>query len=249
MAVRKSVGAVERPVRERSGIAFPYVDLDDALSVANAIYTNAGRQASWDQLAAYLKHESANSGAFRLKVGAARLFGLVETSRNEVALSELGQDAVDPEKAKLAREEAFLKVPLYREVYDKYRGKLLPPDVGLEREMRDLGVPAKQVAKARQVFQRSADEAGYFAQGKDRLVRPAGSRARDAEPVRVQSTSPVPERTGPSGYHPFIEGLLQALPQPGTEWPSDERKKWLGTAENVFALMYKDGSATEPRED
>jgi len=35
--------------------------------------------------------------------------------------------------------ESFLRVPLYRAIFDRYRGVKLPPDAGLESEMVGLG--------------------------------------------------------------------------------------------------------------
>lgn len=40
--------------------------------------------------------------------------------------------------------------------------------------------------------------------------------------------------------HPFIQGLLESLPAPGTDWPDSKRKTWLRAAEDIFALLYKD---------
>lgn len=39
--------------------------------------------------------------------------------------------------------------------------------------------------------------------------------------------------------HPFIEGLVQHLPKPGSEWPEDDRQRWLCCAEQIFELMYR----------
>ena len=39
--------------------------------------------------------------------------------------------------------------------------------------------------------------------------------------------------------HPFIQGLLQTLPEPGSEWPLDEQATWLETAAHIFGLMYQ----------
>jgi hypothetical protein len=48
-----------------------------------------------------------------------------------------------------------------------------------------------------------------------------------------------------SKFHPFIQGLLQTLPEPETEWPAPARVKWLQTAANIFDLICKgDGGIT-----
>ncbi len=77
-------------------------------------------------------------------------------------------------QARQARITAFLNVPLYRRLYENYKGRNLPPDPGLEQAIVNLGVSAKQKERARQVFQRSANYAGFFNQGRNRLILPAG---------------------------------------------------------------------------
>jgi hypothetical protein len=50
---------------------------------------------------------------------------------------------------------------------------------------------------------------------------------------------------GVAGLHPFIQGLLDTLPEPGTNWAVEGRAKWLQAAGNIFDLMYKgDGEIT-----
>jgi len=45
-----------------------------------------------------------------------------------------------------------------------------------------------------------------------------------------------------SDLHPFFRGLLEALPEPDTDWPLANREQWLETARNIFALLYHDPS-------
>lgn len=44
-----------------------------------------------------------------------------------------------------------------------------------------------------------------------------------------------------STLHPFVQGLIDALPEPGTNWTVEGRAKWLQAAANNFDLMYKGG--------
>ena len=235
---------------DRSTIAFPYTDLEDAFSVVDAIHANAGTGCSVDQLAAYLKH-SAKSGAFRLKLSTARIFGLVETEKGMVSLTPLGRRAVDMTLRGPAGRDAFYEVPLYLAVFQKYTGHLLPPVAALEREMAGLGVAKKQTHKARQAFERSAEQAGFFEQGHDRLVEPTFRGQTEPQPL---PTAPKPMYGGGGGgggggkdLHPFIVGLLDTLPPPATTWSKQDRQKWLQTAENIFALIYQDEG--EPEEN
>lgn len=156
----------------RSTIEFPYLDLDAAVDVARAVYNRAGRSpCEIDELAAQMGQTV--SGAFRLKIATTRLFGLIEKEGSRsFRLSPIGQRVVQGDTEAEARADAFLAVPLYRAIFDQYRGHLLPPTKALEREMVTLGVAPKQADKARQAFERSARQAGFFAHGEDRLVQP-----------------------------------------------------------------------------
>lgn len=240
---------------ERSGIAFPYIDLDAAADVAQRVYARSGiSSCSLDELAAELK-QTTRSGNFRLKTSAARVFGLIQKDgQSSVKLSDLGCRLVSPDGESEARAAAFLHVALYNQIYEKYKGRLLPPTKALEREMQTLGVASKQTEKARQIMQRAARQAGFFNSGDDRLVRPrtasnyASETAETLEQAAADAPTPPPDntpirRTGSSGgggnYHPFIQGLLQTLPEPGTVWTIDGRAAWLEAAASAFTLIYQ----------
>lgn len=246
--------------KERSTIGFPYYDLKAAEEVAQAVYARAGiSSCPLDELAAEMKVTM--SGNFRLKNAAAKLFDLVDKDGvSALKLSDIGLRLVDKSAEAEARANAFMAVPLYSALYELYRGKLLPPTKALEREICNLGVSVKQATKARQIFQSSAKHAGYFDSGEDRLVRPrvSGTSAASEQIERPEAEErsnsyeePVAsdrKRGGggnDSGYHPFVEGLLQSMPEPGTLWTIEGRAAWLETAANVFKLMYQgDGKIT-----
>lgn len=191
--------------RTRSSIEFPYADLDTAIDVTKAVYHRGGRCAR-DELAATLGHDSVISGTFRLKIVAARMFGLVAFDRDEVTITPLGRRIVDPQHEREARVEAFLSIPLYERIYESHRGFALPQDIGLEREMVQIGVAPKQKDRARQVFQRSAAQAGFFENGRERLVKPSSSQPSPPEPSRLE-----PDRS-PIQPRPFETDLSRQVP-------------------------------------
>lgn len=231
--------------RTQSTIEFPYLDEENAVEIATGVHEVGGSGCDWDQLAAHLK-QAAQGGGFRLRMICAKQFGLVTYDRGKIALTSLGLRVVDPQQQRAAKVEAFLQVPLYKAVYDKFRGGTLPPLAGLEREMQALGVAPKQADKARQAFQRSAKYAGFFEFGADRLVLPknATPAGNGETPKADQALDPAKNPStgggdgGGSGLHPFIQGLLQKLPPPDSEWPVEARARWLTTASNIFSLMY-----------
>lgn len=186
--------------REQSTIAFPYLDLDSAVEVARAIYNRGGiGGCTVDELAAEMNQTV--SGAFRLKTGTAKTFDLVsKEGKSGFKLSELGRQIIASETERAARAEAFMRVPLYAAVYEKYKGHMLPPAKALEREMQGMGVSSKQTDKARQAFERSAKQAGYFESGEDRLVRPrADSTPRKDEGGSSTATVDTKKVDPPNG--------------------------------------------------
>lgn len=240
--------------REQSSIAFPYLALDSAIEVAQAVYERSGYgSCDLDELAAEMKQVI--SGAFRLKTGTAKIFDVIDKDgRSSVKLTELGKQIISDETARAAKVEAFMRVPLYLAVYEQYKGQKLPPMKALEREMAKLGVAVKQADKARQAFERSARQAGFFEAGDDRLVRPkieplakidgdeiderAGEREREHERQRER------RRDGGDGggpQDPLIVGLVKRLPEAGTSWNDDARAAWLRLATSIFDVVYDGG--------
>lgn len=259
-AARVTAKGTERAV---SAVEFPYADLDTAIGIARTITEIGGDGCELEQLAG-LWRVAPTGGGFRARYAPARIFGLVVFERGRASLTPFGRRIVDRNQEASARLEAFLHVSLYRSVYDKYKGYQLPGKDALEGDMVNLGVAGKQKAKARQAFMRSARQAGFFWAGEDRLVRPNVNTPGTLEQQAADIPPPAPEReqaprrggNGPNGganpYHPFIQGLLVTLPEPGTLWTIEGRAAWLKAAAHNFTLMYQgDGTievtATPPK--
>jgi hypothetical protein len=246
----ESAGAAgEAPsTRGRSTIEFPYLGLDNAIEVAQAIHEVAGgMSADTKQLAVKLQM-APDGGAFRVRLMTAKTFRLVEYGRGDVELTELGMRIVDPNTEKESRLEAFMAVPLYKALFDRLNGQPLPPQPAVERMAAQLGVAPKQTDRARQAFMRSARTAGLFELSGERLSLPPGLKRGQSAEVGADSKTRQDSRDGKGGsvgggggddLHPFIRGLLQKLPAPDAEWAIDARAKWLLTASNIFDLMYK----------
>lgn len=235
--------------RGRSTIVFPYFALAEAAEVARVVHSTYGGRCEVDQLAGTLK-QKASSGAFRLKLSATRIFGLVTVSSQTVSATDLGSAVADERTAASALAEAFLRVPLYSALHERFRNRTLPNDKGLEAAILDLGVAPKQVTAARQALQRSAETAGFFAHGRDRLIMPAVGRLTP-EQDRGREGAADDDDTGKNGDErcrtdnhpimkdPLIIGLLEKLPDPATgDFPEPARQLWLATLEMNLAYIY-----------
>lgn len=229
--------------RGRSTIEFPYLDLETAMEMAHAVKAVGGTSADWNQLAVKLSM-APDGGGFRLRIMAAKVFGILSSDRGRIELTDLGIRIVDSQYERSAKVEAFMRVQLFKLLYDKLAGQTLPPPAAIERMAELAGVAPKQKEKARQVFIKSAKQAGMFDLSPDRLAMPPGLNGQGSVPKSAPEavvTSSLPEstvRTSTELLHPFIKGLLDKLPPADTEWAIKDRAKWLTTAANIFDLMY-----------
>jgi hypothetical protein len=234
--------APQASARQRSTIAFPYMDLDSAIELASAIHAHVGHgDCDDDQLAAW-SNQSAKSSTFRVQVYAARTFGILEGEGAKHKLTDLGRSIVDPNQSRAARVRAFLSVPLFKALFENHRSGVLPPTAALEREIVQLGVSEKQKGRARQVFERAAEEAGFFEHGKNRLVTPGvapGTQAKNKEKDKNVEGHHHHHASGNGGgpQDTLIQALIEKLP-PAGPWSADERVNWLKLLTMAFQIAY-----------
>lgn len=243
--------------RERSTIQFPYLSLEDAVVIAKGVHEVGGNRCQVDQLAAHLNVKP-DTGAFRVRLGTAKMFGLTTYSSGTVTLTSLGSRICDPQQEQAAKAESFLVIPLYQKVYEQFKGVNLPQLAALETAMVNMGVSPKQKDTARQVFQRSAQYADFFWSGPGRLVYPRIKGSSAGAPAAEHSAAPEEDKEqdrpgrkkgngnggdGGGEYHPFITGLLTTLPPADSDWPMDARRKWLQAASHIFEVIYKDSES------
>lgn len=241
--------------RQKSTIRFPYNDLGDVEGLAILMHERRGREADIATLAADADTE--NTSSFRSKINAGVIFGLFETIRGEGALrlTSLGERMADPDVRETARVEAFLHVPLYRKVFDHYHGSRMPGDQGLEAELQRMGVAPKQAPRARQAMARSAEVAGFYGAGRDRLVEPSPRRVgggtnggANAEETRAPEEGQG-RRSGPTisvMEHPLILGLLQVLPDPGQPLSATRRQEWISTLTANMKFIWPEPEESSP---
>jgi hypothetical protein len=231
----------EKPDRERSTIEFPYMDLDDAVQVAQAIQNSTGASTCKPDMLATRLELSMNSSGFRSRISTAKMFGLIETDRSAdgYRLTTLGLHIVDPATRQRAMVEAFMTVPLYKRVYEAMRGRQIPPAAAFERELASMGVVAKQTDRARQTLERSAATAGFFEAGRDRLIMP--HVPGDPPPKPENQSGGGGGSSGGGGRDDLdvvIRALIQKLPADG-KFDINARVRWLRQIEMAFQDAYE----------
>lgn len=173
MADDSDIGADEGDVTGEatsSGMRLPRVHLKNVVELLEKAYEH-GRSPSITQVAAAV-NQTLNSGAFRTRMAAAAHFGLLTPARGRVQITELGMRALDEEQRPAALVDAWMQVPIFKSLFNRFDGNRLPPASGIEAELTNLGVPSKNSAVIRRVLMSSAEQAGLLNSAADRLVIP-----------------------------------------------------------------------------
>lgn len=240
--------AADERKRFRSEIQFPYSDLESAVELAQTINDRAGSSCEAEELAAWMG-QTASGGTFRTRLGAAKMFGLIDTAQGRATLTPLGREMLaNSSRAASGRVTAFLNVELFKAMYDQFKGHALPPPPAIERQVVELGVSPKQKDRARQTFMKSAEYAGFIDAATGRFVKP-GIIQRDDPPSEKREEEKRRDKGNGDGneppeLHPFVQGLLKELPKAGEVWAEEKRKLWLDTAASIFKMIYKDAPAS-----
>lgn len=249
----------ERKTREVSRYAFPYYDLESSIEIAKKLHDRAGGKASIIQLASYLGHKDEFSGAYRSKLWGAKLFGLITIDGNEISITPLGEQLAGAtvgiqRDTRLA--EAFLNVPLFREIYRRYESSTLPSSREGQKKalLETFGVSSQLVSLALKSFERSAEQAGFKREGLNRLIHPvpvgllgkdslAESKSQEPEePKPVSGNIPAADVTQREAIsqdiHPAIKGFLRELPSKDKQWAENERQRWFDAFVAIIKALY-----------
>jgi len=250
--------------RAQSGVRFPYFDLEKSVEVAKVMHEQGGGRCDLAQLATLLGYSGVGNGAFRVRVSAAKMFGVIEDADGEgLRVSARGQAIVAPisdAAAMRARVDAFMGVDLFKKVYDQFHGTSLPEEVGLRNLLQTrYRVVQDRIAPTIRIMLDSAEQAGLFkaAGNRTRMVLPLGTTAATTPPPATPppAAHEPPPRGGNGGgggggggdldIDPAILGLLKRLPPGGTPMSSKTRKSLIEAFTATVNFIYPDADAAE----
>lgn len=168
----------ETVARRAKGSVPPRLDLGASVELITEFYERAGGNGTPDELSAIMQN-SRKSSAYQLKMTALRSFDLILTENERVSLSSLAESIVAPQDADhraAALKEAFLRVDLFGNVYEKFVGKLLPQDEFLKNSFLDSG---RELADQwMRKFKASAHAAGLLMDRGDGKLQVLGKASR-----------------------------------------------------------------------
>lgn len=214
----------------------PIFDLEDAINVAQIISKMGSGRLDAESLA-----ESMNlsSSTVRHHINSAKHYQIVETDNDIVKITGLGTSIVHPiskEEHTNGKIKAFLSCNLYNRIYDRYKGKDLPPqDILANIFARDEGVSFKSTDRTVSNFLQSGITAGLINEKdgvyhcgesieKDKGIADETKVIPEGEPKKI----PVVEATG-------LEEKREIAEKPPVEGPRLNKIKI--TAEPFFELF------------
>ena len=151
--------------RYKPGSRPPYINLREALRLAAQIYEQGGGQASKD-LMSKITGNTSSSSSFTRKVNALKAFGLAAEDKGQIFLTHTGAAAVaptNPEDAAEARKMSFQRIDVFKRVYERHKGKILPADEFLRNILQqDCGIERDLLGDWLSSLKDSLDAAGLL---------------------------------------------------------------------------------------
>jgi hypothetical protein len=168
-------------------VDYPRRSLHQSLELAGAV-DSLGGSCSEEMAANWLGRTGASGGAFNALIAAAVKFGVVESRKKTLATTPLYREfklAYNDEQRIHALRSAFLSVPVFRRVYERFLGKSIPVDILDKLLIREFAVPEAVAARVGE----------YFLEGARRckLLDDAGVLVDEASGATSSSSPPNPD--------------------------------------------------------
>ena len=216
----------QKKQRVRSPYLFPAYGIATALQVAKIVESDGGGSLSEAALAMAMS-SSAKSSTFRLKVLTGKQFGLLAKNGSNVQTTPLGKAILKPthdDEKGTALATAFLSIPLFHEVAQRYKGQPLPNSTSLRNILeRDLGINDRRVPDAERVLMDSARDAGVLrTTGNNTYLAPVTDASAVATKGNLSDPTEVITDPEDQGSHPEVDGRAEPPNRPGQFSLSEE---------------------------
>ena len=184
---------------------YPRASLKKSIEVAEAIY-ELGGSCSPEMCAHKLNKKI--GGSFRDILSSAGKYGLITSSRGEVAVTELYRHihlAYSTEERKQLLTEAVFNIPLFQEIYDRFKGMKLPVEMLDRLLIRECAVNQQVASRVGKYFIDAVKTTELL--GADLILKSDfETREQEEQPEPINDNDPPPDNiTEPSQRSPVPE--------------------------------------------
>lgn len=162
----------DKKARQRSPFLFPAYNFTIALDIARRVEEKGAGTLAEDTLAVDMGLSVTSSG-FRLKCLTARQFGLLSKQGEILSTTPIAKSILKPtndQDAINGYRQAFLNIPLFRAVADRYKGQPLPVGQTFRNILeRDLRIEVGRVQAAERILLDSARDAQVLVSNGDKV--------------------------------------------------------------------------------
>lgn len=164
-------------------VDYPRASLKRSLELAHAV-ESLGGESTVESAAEALGNKV--TGAFNALMSATAKYGLVTNKAGRLQITPLFRGlllAYSDEERRGAERQAFMSVPLFREITARFSGKKLPVDYFEKLLMREFGVPTEMASRVAGYYTEGArstgvlDEAGVIQGGSGVALEPQETSA------------------------------------------------------------------------
>jgi hypothetical protein len=169
-------------------IDFPRASLQRSLEAALAV-ESLGGESTPEMCASKLGRKT--GGAFAALLGAAVKFGLLENRKQKLHVTSRFRNyklAYDEQQGRQVLREAFLSVPLFQRVAERFAGKKIPVDILEKLLIKEFEVPDEQASRVTSYFIDGARQTGLLAD--DGVLSLGNSTGARSDPDDVAADEP-----------------------------------------------------------
>lgn len=191
--------------------SYPVNTFQNSLEVAKAVADSGG--ANTDVQKSVIAHalgSSDSSGAFIARIAAAKLYGMIEASRNGYRLTDYAKHYFFPSSESEKRTALLMMLkaaPIFAEIIKRFDGNKLPtPDLLSNVLLREFRVPDSWKDRVARFFMKAVSDAGvvdsqgflrYSAARQSVDTMPAPPSSHVATPTDLAEPAPAPTTAPP----------------------------------------------------
>lgn len=154
--------------RERSAL-YPMITVDECFDIIELVEKKGGKVHASSSIAQVLG-VSEKTNSFRSKISTLRQYGLIAGNQGTYKLTDISTDYLyptDDKQRKNAKLQAFLNVPLYKKLIEKYENQALPAMDKLANILlgKEFGLTKNTKDSAVEYFVKSLEQLGLLVNG------------------------------------------------------------------------------------